>query len=136
MTFFAAISSGDYRTAGSLYGYGVNETQELAQIVLNWRDGDPAWKAEPADFAAVLEKVCTGGFLCLPLRSIVSETQISSAETEFIVELSGPEGELFVLGPCCGATETEMPPRSQFAYVVARDETGYHRVKWAPILEP
>ncbi len=136
VAFFAAISNGDYRTAGSLYGYGVNEAQELVDIVLGWRDGDPAWRADPNDFAAVLEKVCTGGFLCLPLRSIVSETRISPTETEFVVELTGPDGELFVLGPCCGATETEMPPRRQFTYMVTRDETGSYRVKWSPILEP
>ncbi|HSF80671.1 MAG TPA: hypothetical protein VLA49_05535 [Anaerolineales bacterium] len=136
IVYFAAISSGDYHTAGSLYGYGVDEAQELAEIVLAWRDGDPAWRVDPNDFAAVLEKVCTGGFLCLSLRSIVSETQISSSETEFLVELVGSDGELFVLGPCCGATETEMPPRSQFTYIVTRDETGSYRVKWTPILEP
>ncbi len=39
----------------------------------------------------------------------------------FQVEFSNLDGSLFVLGPCCGANETEMPPVSQFEYTVSRN---------------
>jgi hypothetical protein len=42
----------------------------------------------------------------------------------FDVEFNNPDGSLFVRGPCCGATETEMPPESQFEYTVTKNAEG------------
>jgi hypothetical protein len=38
----------------------------------------------------------------------------------FTVEFTNDDGSLFVLGPCCGATEMEMSPKTQFVYTVKR----------------
>jgi hypothetical protein len=42
----------------------------------------------------------------------------------FQVEFNHPDGSLFVLGPCCGANETGMPPVSQFEFTVTRNAQG------------
>jgi len=34
----------------------------------------------------------------------------------FQVKFNNPDGSLFILGPCCGASETGMPPVSQLKY--------------------
>jgi hypothetical protein len=46
------------------------------------------------------------------------------------------DGSLFVLGPCCGANETEMPPVSQFEYKVTRDASGQFVVMDLPPYVP
>jgi hypothetical protein len=52
------------------------------------------------------------------------------------VEFSLPDGTLFVLGPCCGATETEMPPVSSFAFRVQRQPDGAYAVLDLPPYVP
>lgn len=38
----------------------------------------------------------------------------------FTVEFANPDGSLFVLGPCCGSTMTDVPPQSRFDFLVMR----------------
>ena len=52
---------------------------------------------------------------CLEVRSATFKQLVGDSYI-FQVEFSNPDGSLFVLGPCCGANETEMPPISQFEY--------------------
>ena len=54
----------------------------------------------------------------------------------FQVEFNNPDGSLFVLGPCCGADETEMPPVSQFEYTVSRKAEGKFVVMNTPPYVP
>jgi hypothetical protein len=97
---------------------------------------DPAWQVDPEDVVSVVEKACTGGFVCLPIRRVVAVEAISETEYEFLVEHALEDGRAFRLGPCCGADETEMPPQTHFSYRVARDEAGQWRVMWVPIYVP
>ena len=57
---------------------------------------------------------------CLEVRSATFK-ELRGDSYIFQVEFSNPDGSLFVLGPCCGANETEMPPVSQFEYMVSRN---------------
>lgn len=76
---------------------------------------------DPADQVALWAWVCDNQLLqCLEVRSVTPKN-ISGDSYIFQVEFSNPDGSLFVLGPCCGATETEMPPVSQFEYTVSRN---------------
>ena len=106
---------------------------DLVPVLVDW---DPGWQPDPEDVAAVVEKACTGGFICLPIRRVVAVERISEIEYEFLVELSQDDGSVFILEPCCGATETEMTPQSEFRYQVVRDPAGQWRVRWAPIYMP
>lgn len=76
---------------------------------------------DPTEHAALWAWACDNQLLqCLETRSI-SFGMLKGDSYIFQVEFSNPDGSLFVLGPCCGANETEMPPVSQFEYTVSRN---------------
>ena len=60
---------------------------------------------------------------CLEVRS-ASFKELRGDTYVFQVEFNNPDGSLFVLGPCCGANETEMPPISHFEFRVSRNTDG------------
>ena len=60
---------------------------------------------------------------CLQVRSATFKERQGDSYI-FQVEFSNSDGSLFILGPCCGANETEMPPISQFEYTVMRNAAG------------
>jgi hypothetical protein len=79
---------------------------------------------DPADHAALWAWACDHQLLqCLEVRSVTFQQLVGDSYI-FQVEFSNPDGSLFILGPCCGANETEMPPVSQFEYSVARNTDG------------
>jgi hypothetical protein len=76
---------------------------------------------DPNDHAALWTWACEHQLLqCLEVRSATFK-DLRGDSYIFQVEFSNPDGSLFVLGPCCGANETEMPPVSQFEYPVSRN---------------
>jgi hypothetical protein len=76
---------------------------------------------DPADRVGLWEWACDNQLLqCLELRSATFQ-ELRGASYVFQVEFSRADGSLFVLGPCCGADETEMPPVSQFEFMVSPD---------------
>ncbi len=108
-TFFTLLHNGRYVEATRLFG---GDYQTL-------RDANPDVSAY--DYALLLERACRqNGFQCLELKSIVEQTLQSATETRFTVEFTTTDGRLFVRGPCCGATETEMPSVSRFEYTVKK----------------
>jgi hypothetical protein len=84
----------------------------------------------------MMRHVCESGLLrCMPVARVVSSQEVEPGVWQFTVEFEGEDGELFVLGPCCGATEEEMPPLSQFVYTVRQGEEGW-RVQELPVYVP
>jgi hypothetical protein len=78
----------------------------------------------PEDHAALWTWACDNQLLqCLEVRSVTFEQMVGDSYI-FQVEFSNADGSLFVLGPCCGANATEMPPVSQFEYTVTRNTDG------------
>jgi hypothetical protein len=126
MDFFEHLSAGRYQKASQLYG-GPYE-----QLI----DHNPA--LDPQDHAALLRNACTvNGFQCLRVRTARLHQQVASgAEFHFRVEFSTPDGGLFVRGPCCGASETDMPPQSEFLFTVTMSKDGEYRVQDLPIYVP
>jgi len=109
ITFFSLLHDQRYSEAVSYYG----GTYEILRY----------WNPLVAenDYAALLKNGCTvNGLMCLRVRTIVSEEQVSPIEFKFVVEFMDDDGTLFVFGPCCGATVTEMPPKWQFVYTVKK----------------
>jgi hypothetical protein len=53
----------------------------------------------------------------------------------FTVQFEKPDGTLFVRGPCCGATEQEMPSQSDFVFTVVRQGEGF-AVQELPVYVP
>jgi hypothetical protein len=71
----------------------------------------------------------------LLISRIVEEKSIAPGQFEFVVEFIWLDGTLFMLGPCCGATEAEIPPVWQFPYTVKKID-GMFKVIEGPVYVP
>ncbi len=124
-SFLSDLHAGRYAQAAELYG---GSYQVLEDMV-------PTLSFD--DRPGLLEAACsTVGYACLKVKSVVLEEQISPNEFKFMVEFENEDGSLFVLGPCCGADETEMPPVSSFPFSVMVDDTGKYLVHTLPAYVP
>lgn len=123
-SFFDLLEAGEYPEAAAHYGGSVEVLQGYNPEV------------DPSDTATLFRNACSvNGFSCLKVREVTLAEQ-EAAEYVFDVTFSTREGELFVLGPCCGATESEQPPVSVFPIRVARGEDGRFRVLDLPPYRP
>jgi hypothetical protein len=122
--FFDLLNAKQYADADMLYG------GEYELLIIYHPSADPA------DHAALWSWSCEyAGLQCLKVRN--ATFQNLQGDTYFFqVEFSNADGSLFVLGPCCGADETEMPPMSQFEYRVTREGNGIFRVLDLPPYTP
>jgi len=123
--YFSALSAGRYADAAALYG---GDYQVLV-------DNNP--DLDSNDQEALFQNACQiNGFVChLAIKDYVSESQSSEAEFVFTVEFQTPDGELFSVGPCCGADPTELPPVTQFEYHV-QVVNGKYLVMDLPVYQP
>ena len=122
--FFDLLNAKQYADADLLYGGDYEQLQ-----IFNT-------EADPADHAALWSWSCeNAGLQCLKVRTATFKT-LQGDTYIFQVEFNNPDGSLFVLGPCCGSDETEMPPVSQFDYHVSRNTDGKFRVMDLPPYVP
>ncbi len=122
--YFSALAAGDYAAADSLYGGDY-------QLFLDWNHDLTA-----EDHTALWERACKwNGLNCLAVRTATMIAQQDDIFT-FTVEFSNPDGSLYILGPCCGADETTMPPLSRFDIRVRRDANGQFKVLDLPVYSP
>jgi hypothetical protein len=125
VTFLERLHDGQYDQAALLYG-GTYETM----IAYN---PDTA----PGDYAGLLRNACTvNGIQCLRVKSAQLDRQVSEKEFVFEVEFLNADGTLFVLGPCCGADETDSPPQSVFYLTVVKVEPDRFAVMDMPPYVP
>jgi hypothetical protein len=130
--FFEHLSVGRYEEASQLYG-GSYEVLSEYNSTLDPQDHDALWQA-----------ACTSnGFQCLRVHSARLQEQIrlqedgsAKAEYRFLVEFYTPDDQLFVRGPCCGASEADMPSESEFSFTVVRSKEGAYRVQDLPVYVP
>jgi hypothetical protein len=107
--FLTLLHTKNYADAVPLYGGEYEQLQVFNPEI------------DPNDKLALWTWVCENQLLqCLEVRSATFQKLIGDSYI-FQVEFNNPDGSLFVLGPCCGANETEMPPVSQFEYTVSRN---------------
>lgn len=123
--YFNALAAGDYATAAALYG----GSYEI--LIANNPD------ISPSDEAALFRRACTeNGFVCdVTVKNWVNAVKISESEYRLTVELENPDGTLFVFGPCCGASPEEMPPLTQFEFLIKYID-GTFKVMGLPIYVP
>ena len=126
--FFSLLHNGEYGEAVERFADDA-ETAFYETAQRNNVDVDPS------DHAALMEAACTYQLRCMEILNVVSGEQISDTEFIFTVEFADLDGTLFVLGPCCGSNETEMPPVSQFEYRVAMVGSEFF-VHGSPIYVP
>jgi len=122
--FFRALSQSDYHQAVDLYGGDYSQLQYLNPSI------------SPDDHAALWKSACEiNGYQCLQIRQVLETDKFSLNEYSLLVEFELPDGSLFVLGPCCGADEADMPPVSQFEIFVVERE-GQFLLYSLPVLVP
>lgn len=108
MDFLTLLHTKSYAEVAPLYG-GEYEALQVFNPEI-----------EPNDHVGLWTWACDHQLLqCLEVRSTTFK-ELRGDTYVFQVEFSNPDGSLFVLGPCCGATETEMPSVSQFEFRVDR----------------
>ena len=101
--FFNQLNQGEYENAVELYGGSYEELEYF----------NPGM--DPDDRAGLLAAACEfNGFFCLSVSSVTAIESGSQHPLLFEVSYVNPDGSRFVLGPCCGATEEEMPPVDVF----------------------
>ena len=117
VTFFDKLAAGRYGEAVTYYGGGYEMLREWNPNITS------------NDYPTLWRNGCSiNGLNCLATRSVTAGGITSNEEYLFSVDFSTREGERFVLGPCCGVTETEQPPRTFFDIRVVRVEDGRYRV--------
>jgi len=122
--FFDLLNTKQYTEADSFYG------GSYEQLRIFHPDADVF------DHATLWSNACeVSGLQCLKVRTATLENQQGDTYA-FQVEFNNPDSSLFVLGPCCGANETDMPPVSQFEYRVARNDDGKFLVMEIPPYVP
>ena len=100
ITFFDLLNKGQYAEVDKLYAGSYDELISMNPDI------------DPSDHAALWKRACEqNGLQCLTVRHSVLDNSRPAAYF-FLVEFNAPDGSLFVRGPCCGATATEMPPQS------------------------
>jgi hypothetical protein len=124
INFLTLLHTKNYADAAVLYG-GEYESLHVFNREI-----------DPNDHVALWTWVCDNKLLqCLQVRSAELTRQEGDTYV-FQVEFNNPDGSLFVLGPCCGANETEMPSVSQFEYTVTRNADGKFVVMNTPPYVP
>ncbi len=122
--FFALLNAGKYAEADALYG-GTYE---------NIHNVNPGIAL--SDHIQLLRNACEiNGYKCLLVRSATFK-ELRGDSYIFQVEFNNPDSSLYVLGPCCGGNETDMPPVSQFEYEVTRNANGKFLVMKEPVAGP
>jgi hypothetical protein len=127
VAFFDALNGGWYAEVAAQYGGSYAELIDMNPTV------------NPYDHAALLERACTiNGFQCLKVKEIVQQVSDWPDSYTFTIEFLNPDSNPFVLGACCGASETDMPPQSRPDVVVMRlPQAGYaFRVQRLPVYVP
>jgi len=124
VNFLTLLHAKKYTEATPLYGGEYDQLQIFNTEI------------DPADHVALWTWACDNQLLqCLEVRSATFKEQQGDSYI-FQVEFSNPDGSLFVLGPCCGSNETDMPPVSQFEFTVSRITNGKFVVMNTPPYVP
>ena len=109
--FFADLNNAEYGDAVQHYGGAYEELQYFNPGV------------DPADRVALLRAGCeVNGLLCMQLMTAEQVSVENGLTFHYKVSYRAPDGTEFVLGPCCGASETEMPPMRYFDVTVRCDQ--------------
>ena len=122
--FFQALSDRDYEGAVRLYGGSYQQLRAM----------NP--QSEPDDLASLWQTGCeVNGLVCLPVGQVVERANISEQELLFTVEFREDDGQVFSLGPCCGADDPTAAPLVRFEYHVLYQD-GVYLVWDMPVLLP
>jgi hypothetical protein len=120
--FFQLLFQEDYVAALDLYGGDFEE--------LRYFNPD----LPQNDLLGLLQRGCQqNGFFCkLTVGNVIETNQTDDITFEITVQLMTPNGELFQLGPCCGADPASNPPVTRFTYNVQKIDGRYRVLELPP----
>jgi hypothetical protein len=123
-SFFTLLAHGAYEQAASLYGGDYEGLRNMNAAI-------------PADnYASLWEVGCaSNGYQCLEIKDVLKASVDPQGIFHFSVDFKLSNGDLLVVGPCCGADATQMPPRSQFEFTMRRTK-GVFLVQEPPVFVP
>ena len=119
-----------------------NQDFEKALVLFELNGSTSSWEwlenfslpEDRNDKAKVLQRYCEATGTCL--QAEVIEIKKEAADSyNLLVQFQKTDGNTFVLGPCCGASEEEMPPQDKFEFKVKKID-GEFKVITAPIYVP
>jgi hypothetical protein len=109
--FFADLNNAEYEDAALHYGGSYEILQGYNPDI------------DPGDKIALLTAGCErNGLLCMQLMTAEQVSVENGLIFHYKVSYRAPDNTEFVLGPCCGASETEMPPVRYFDVTVSCDQ--------------
>ena len=128
VSFFAYLSNQDFEKALSLF--------ELSDDPANSWEGLEIFSLpeDRNDKTKVLKNYCQATGTCLKARVIETKKEYNDTYN-LVVQFQNADDSVFVLGPCCGATEEEMPPQDKFNFKVKKINNVF-KVATAPIYVP
>ncbi len=122
--YFKLLHAERYFEASHFYGGSYDVLQEWNPSVVS------------SDHATLFQQGCqVNGLVCLEISMFISEEELSNGY-RFTVEFTKDDGELLVVGACCGdSTEASLQGQSQFEFTVIESGNGY-LVQELPVYEP
>jgi len=124
--FFSFLNSGQYAAAERYY----DDSDDGYAILRDWNPN-----VAPENHVELLKAGCENQLRCLKVLSVLSERQTAPTEFTFTVQFVENDGTLFARGPCCGASEEEMPTVTDFENIV-RKKGNEFRVFGLPVYVP
>ena len=122
--YFDSLEADEFEEAADLYGGSY-------ELLYSYNPD-----LDPDDREELLARAChQNGFQCLQVQIATFNELTEKGEYIFTVQFLDAEGELFVLGPCCGE-EPESPPEFQFEYRVVKNGYGDYQVLDLPVYVP
>jgi hypothetical protein len=123
--FFQALHEGEYENAVELYGGDYDPLISMNPDL------------DPSDGPALMAQGCEfNGFSCLRMGQVLAVERMDNSIFTIKVQFLTDDGEVFFLGPCCGAGETSLSPVSEFKFRVSQDGSGQYRVLDLPVYVP
>jgi len=124
--FFLLLSEKQYSKAAEVYG---GDREEL--LVFGIIGGD---EKAPDSISDLLKNGCNNTLKCLKIEKVLSGKKISATEFKFTVEFLNNNGTIYKLESVGGASEEEMPAKTNFEYVVEK-VAGRYLVKTMPVYD-
>lgn len=127
VSFFTYLNNQDFEKALTLF--------ELDDVANSWEGLETfSLPEDREDKAKVLKNYCKATNTCLRAKVIEIEKE-ADGKYNLVVQFQNADGSTFVRGPCCGATEEEMPSQDIFEFEVKKINNVF-KVMTAPIYIP
>lgn len=124
ITFFENLSKNEFDKAVNLFSSYDSDWENLK--VYN--------EPDETDRVIIIKNYCNATTTCMKAE-VLNIRKVKDDEYSMVVRFFKKNGDIYVLGPCCGATEEEMPSQEKFDFTVKKIE-GEFRVTTPPIYVP